>query len=84
MLFPLARVLGSLELAYMLVLTTALIAGINTFIGARIDQLSTRSQHTLFPDFELIANKLMLKQAGVSIVHAIAISVILLVFGGIL
>jgi 4-hydroxybenzoate polyprenyltransferase len=84
MLYPLAWVLGSLELAYMLVLTTALIAGINTFIGARIDQLSTRSQHTLFPDFELIANKLMLKQAGVSIVHAIAISVILLVFGGIL
>jgi hypothetical protein len=83
MLFPLARVLGSLELAYMLILTTALIAGINTVIGARIDQLSTRSQYSLFPDFELKANQLMLQQAVVSIVHAIAISIILLVFGGI-
>jgi uncharacterized membrane protein (UPF0136 family) len=68
----------------MLVLTTALSAGIITVIGARIDQLSTRSLHSLFPDFELTANKLMLQQAGVSIVHAITISVILLVFGGIL
>jgi 4-hydroxybenzoate polyprenyltransferase len=84
MLYPLTRVLGSLELAYMLILTTAIIAGINTVIGARIDQLSTRSLYSLFPDFELKANKLMLQQAGVSIVHAMAISAILLVFGGIL
>jgi 4-hydroxybenzoate polyprenyltransferase len=84
MLHPLARVLESMELAYMLVLTTAIIAGINTVIGARIDQLSTRSQYSLFPDFELLANKLMLQQAGASIVHAVAISVILLVFGVIL
>lgn len=83
MLYPLARVLESLELAYMLVLTTALIAGINTFLGARIDQLSTRSRYSLFPDFELEANRLMLQQAGVSVVHAVAISVILLVSGGI-
>jgi hypothetical protein len=73
-----------MELAYMLILTTALIAAINTVIGARIDQLSTRSLYSLFPDFELKANKLMLQQAGVSIVHAMAISAILLVFGGIL
>jgi 1,4-dihydroxy-2-naphthoate octaprenyltransferase len=84
MLYPLARVLGSSELAYMLVLTTALIAGINTVIGAGIDQLSTRSLYSLYPDFELKANKLMLQQAGASILHAVAISVILLVFGGIL
>jgi len=83
MLFPLARVLGSMELAYMLILTTALIAMINTVIGAGIDQLSTRSLYSPFPDFELQANKLMLQQAGASIVHAIAISVMLLVFGGI-
>ena len=84
MLYPLARVLGSMELAYMLVLTTAIIAGINTVLGAGIDQLSTRALFSLFPDFELKANKLMLHQAGVSIVHAVAISVILLVSGGIL
>ena len=83
MLYPLARVLGSMELAYMLILTTALIAMINTVIGARIDQLSTRSLYSVFPDFELQANKLMLQQAGASIVHAIAISVMVLVFGGI-
>jgi 4-hydroxybenzoate polyprenyltransferase len=83
MLYPLARVLGSMELAYMLILTTALIAMINTVIGARIDQLSTRSLSSVYPDFELKANNLMLQQAGASIVHAIAISVILLVFGGI-
>ena len=84
MLYPLARVLGRMELAYMLILTTAIIAMINTIIGARIDQLSTRSLYSLFSDFELQANTLMLKQAGFSIVHAIAISVLLLVFGGIL
>jgi 1,4-dihydroxy-2-naphthoate octaprenyltransferase len=83
MLYPLAWVLGSMELAYMLILTTALIAMINTVIGAGIDQLSTRSLYSVFPDFELKANKLMLQQAGASIVHAIAISVMVLVFGGI-
>ncbi len=83
MLCPLARVLGSRELAYVLVLTTAIIAGITTILGARIDQLSTRSRYSLFPDFELEANKLMLQQAGISVVHAVAISGILLMFGGI-
>jgi 1,4-dihydroxy-2-naphthoate octaprenyltransferase len=83
MLYPLARVLGSMELAYMLILTTALIAAINTVIGAKIDQLSTRSQYSTFPDFELKANNLMLQQAGVSIVHAIVISVMLIIFGGV-
>jgi hypothetical protein len=83
MLYPLARVLGSMELAYMLILTTALIAMINTVLGAGIDQLSIRSLYSVFPDFELKANNLMLQQAGASIVHAIAISVMVLVFGGI-
>jgi 1,4-dihydroxy-2-naphthoate octaprenyltransferase len=83
MLYPLATVLENRELAYVLILTTALVAGINTLLGARIDQLSTRSLHSAFPDFEREANKLMLKQAGVSVVHALAISAILVVSGGI-
>lgn len=81
MLYPLACVLGSMGLAYILVLTTAIIAGINTVHGARIDQLSTRALYSLFPDFELKANKLMLQQVGASMVHAVAIAVILLAFG---
>jgi 1,4-dihydroxy-2-naphthoate octaprenyltransferase len=80
MLCPLALVLDNRELAYMLVLTTAFVAGVNSILGSKIDQLSTRSLYSLFPDFEQEANKLMLKQAGVSVVHAVAISVMLLVF----
>ena len=81
MLCPLAHVLGNSELAYMLVLITVLIAGINTVLGARIDQLSTRASFTPFPGFESEANSLMAQQAGVSVVHAVAICVILLMFG---
>jgi len=81
MLSPLALVLGNRELAYVLVLTTAIIAGVITVLGARIDQLSTRSRYSLFPDFEREANRLMLKQAGVSVIHALAISGIVIVFG---
>ena len=84
MLYPLARVLGNMDLAYILVLTTAIIAGINTVLGAGIDQLSTRSLFSLFPDFEGKANKIMLQQAGASVVHALAVSIILLVAGRIL
>ena len=84
MLYPLARILGSMELAYILVFTTAIIAGINTVLGAGIDQLCTRAMYSIFPDFELKANKLMLKQVGASIVHAVAIIVILMASGGIL
>ena len=84
MLYPLARILGSMDLAYILVLTTAIIAGINTVFGAGIDQLCTRAMYSIFPDFELKANKLMLQQVGASLVHAVAITIILLAFGGIL
>ena len=84
MLYPLALILGNVVLAYMLVITTAIIAGINTVLGARIDQLCTRAMYSLYPDFESKANKLMLQQVGASMVHAVAISVILVVFGGIL
>jgi 4-hydroxybenzoate polyprenyltransferase len=80
-LCPLDRVLGNSELAYMLVLTSVLIAVIITLLGARIDQLSTRASLTPFPGFESEANSLMVQQAGVSIVHAVAICVILLVAG---
>jgi len=81
MLCPLALVLDNRVLAYILVLTTVLVAGTNSVLGTRIDQLSNRSLYTPFPDFEREANKLMLKQAGISVVHAVAISVELLVLG---
>jgi 1,4-dihydroxy-2-naphthoate octaprenyltransferase len=81
MLYPLSYILGSMELAYLLILTTAVIAGINTVFGARIDQLCTRALYSIFPDFELKANKLMVQQVGASMVHAVAITVIVLTFG---
>ncbi len=84
MLYPLARILGNVELAYLLVLTTAIIAGINTVHGARIDQLCTRALYSVFPDFELSANRLMLQQVGASMVHAVAITIVLMAFGGVL
>ncbi|MDD1713311.1 MAG: prenyltransferase [Methanoregulaceae archaeon] len=83
MLCPLAFILGSINLAYILVLTTAVIAGIDTILGAGIDQLSTRALFSRFPDFEANASRLMMKQAGACILHAIAICIIVLVFGGI-
>ncbi|MDD1718485.1 MAG: prenyltransferase [Methanoregulaceae archaeon] len=81
MLYPLAVILGSMELAYALVLTTAVIAGINTVLGAKIDQLCTRVMYSVFPGFEAKANKLMLQQVGASMVHAVAISIILIASG---
>ena len=39
MIYPLILILGNVALAYMLVLATAIIAGVNTVLGARIDQL---------------------------------------------
>jgi 1,4-dihydroxy-2-naphthoate octaprenyltransferase len=84
MIYPLALVLGSLLMAYLLCLTTGIIAMVNTILGAKIDQLCTKALYTVFPDFEATANKLMLQQLGASMVHAGAISLILLLFGGIL
>jgi 4-hydroxybenzoate polyprenyltransferase len=81
MLYPLAFVLGSLDLAYLLILTTSVIAGINTVFGARIDQLCTRALYSFFPDFELKANRLMVQQVGASMVHAVAMTVMVLAFG---
>jgi 1,4-dihydroxy-2-naphthoate octaprenyltransferase len=80
-IYPLALILG-IGIAYLIVLATASIAVINTILGARIDQLCTRAMYSVFPDFEAKANKLMLQQVGASMVHAIAIAVIILVFNG--
>ncbi len=77
MVYPLVLVLGNVVLAYALVLATAVIAGINTLLGARIDQLCTRAMYSVFPDFEATANKLMLQQVGASMVHAGSITLIL-------
>jgi hypothetical protein len=81
MIYPLALILG-IGLAYMIVLITAIIAMINTILGARIDQLCTRAMYSVFPDFETKANKLMLQQVGASLVHVIAIALILVAFSG--
>jgi len=84
MIYPLSLILGSMLLAYLLCLTTAVIAAINTVLGANIDQLCTRALYSVFPDFEAEANTLMLRQVGASMVHAVLIMVILLAFGGII
>jgi 1,4-dihydroxy-2-naphthoate octaprenyltransferase len=84
MIYPLSLILGSMLLAYLLCLTTAVIAAINTVLGAEIDQLCTRALYSVFPDFEAEANTLMLRQVGASMVHAVLIMIILLAFGGII
>ena len=84
MIYPLALILGSIELAYMLVLTSAVFAAINTILGAEIDQLCTRALYSVYPDFEARTNKLMLQQVGASMFHAVAIATIILLYGGLL
>jgi 1,4-dihydroxy-2-naphthoate octaprenyltransferase len=84
MIYPLSLILGNMFLAYLLCLTTAFIAAVNTVLGAEIDQLCTRALYSVFPDFEAEANTLMLRQVGASMVHAVLIMVILLAFGGII
>jgi 4-hydroxybenzoate polyprenyltransferase len=83
MIYPLAMILGSMGLAYILCLTTAVFAVINTVLGAGIDQLCTRAMYSVFPDFERRAHKLMLQQVGASMVHAVAVSSILVLGGGV-
>jgi 1,4-dihydroxy-2-naphthoate octaprenyltransferase len=83
MYYPLARVIGNPGLAAALVITTAVIAGTNVFLGARVDRLSNRNLHAVFPDFEKETHLLVLKQVGVSMAYAVAITVIFLVLGGI-
>jgi hypothetical protein len=58
----------------------AVIAGMNTVYGAGIDQLCTHALYSVFPDFALKANKLMLQQVGATMIHGLAITVILLTF----
>ena len=81
MIYPLTLILG-FGLAYMIVLITALVAMINIVLGARIDQLCTRAMYSILPDFEARTNKLMLQQVGASLVHVVAITVILVAFSG--
>jgi hypothetical protein len=38
--------------------------------------------YSILPDFEARANKLMLQQVGASLVHVVAITLILVGFGG--
>ncbi len=83
MLYPLALLLGN-ELAYGIMLTTVIIAGISTFLGVRIDQLCTRAMYSVFPDFESKANILMLQQVGATVVYVVFVAVILVEFGVIL
>jgi 1,4-dihydroxy-2-naphthoate octaprenyltransferase len=82
MWYPLARVLGNTGLASVLILTTVIIAVINTVLGVRIDRLCTRAMNSVFPDFEARANKLMLQQLGATLVHAVTVSLIVVVYGG--
>jgi hypothetical protein len=82
MIYPLTWILGSIKLAYFLCLTTAVFAAINTMLGAEIDHLCTRALYSVFPDFEEKANKLVLQQVGASTVHAVAVSIILVIGGG--
>ncbi len=63
---------------------TAAIASVTTVPGVKIDQLCTGERCPVSPDFESRANKLMLQQVGASMVHAVALPVVMLVFGGIL
>lgn len=84
MFYPLEIILGNPEFAYSIVLATAVIAGINTVLGARIDQLCTRAMYSVYPDFEAEANLLMFRQVGASLVHAAALAIIVLAFGGFL
>jgi 1,4-dihydroxy-2-naphthoate octaprenyltransferase len=83
MFYPLARVLGGMEIAYLLVLITIVVGGIDTFLGAKIDQLCTRAVSSDFPGFESDANKLMMKQVIASLVYTILVSAVLVIFGGV-
>ena len=76
--FPLAQVLGNPAAAALIVLSTAIIAGVNIFLGAGVDRLSTRNLHTVFPGFEKETHGFVMKQVGVSMVYSVVITGILL------
>jgi len=81
MLYPLALILGNPALAALLVLPTVTIAAVNTVLGANIDRLCARAMTSAFPDFERIANRLMLQQVRASIIHAVAVSLVVVMAG---
>lgn len=81
---PLAEVLENPGLAYLIVLVTVITAAVMTMLGAGVDQLFSRARCSAFPDFERIANNLMLVQVGVSTLYALVVSGILLFWGNLL
>jgi 1,4-dihydroxy-2-naphthoate octaprenyltransferase len=82
MFYPLALVLGSTMAAYLFVLVTVVIAGIDAFLGAKIDQFCSRALYTDFPGFESRANSKMLWQVGASIAYTIVVCIMVVIFGG--
>ena len=80
--YPLARVLGTTGTATILVLTTVIIAVIITALAVRIDRLCARAMNSVYPDFEADANRLMLRQATATVIHAGVVSLVLLATGG--
>jgi len=78
---PLAGVLGNPDPAFVLALVTVISAAVTTVLGAGVDQLVTRARFSPFPDFERRANNLMLLQVGVSIICAVTMSAIVMVWG---
>ncbi len=81
-LFPLAGIIGRIGIAYTLVLTTVILAGITYRYRVGNSRLRLPFPVSRFPDFERDANRLMIQQAGVSVIHAVAISIIVLLVGG--
>ena len=84
MVYPLIAILGDVLLTYLLVLISAVFAVVNTVLGAEIDQLCTRALYSVFPNFEARANRLVLQQVGASMIHAVAIAAVIMIYGGIL
>jgi 1,4-dihydroxy-2-naphthoate octaprenyltransferase len=81
MVYPLLLVLGNTYLACIIVLVTAVTAGINTVLGSRIDRLCTRATCPVVPGFEANAHKLVLQQVGASIVHVVTLCLVLVFYG---
>lgn len=79
MAWPLAIVLG--PAAYVLCTATALIAAVNTVLGARVDRLCSRAACSTFPGFEAAAHRLTMRQVQASLVHVAALCAVLFTLG---
>jgi 1,4-dihydroxy-2-naphthoate octaprenyltransferase len=80
MAWPLAGILG--PAAYVLCAATALVAGINTVLGVRVDRLCARTVSAAFPEFEAEAHRLTMRQVQASLVHVAALCAVLVALGG--